>query len=50
MNIRIVMRTEPKVLYRTVQYEFAYCYTPNNIYIYNKYTHYTFILDAINHD
>ncbi len=27
------MRTEPKASYRTVQYEYAYRYTPN-IYIY----------------
>ncbi len=27
------MRTEPKVSYRTVQYKYAYRYTPN-IYIY----------------
>ncbi len=36
------MRTEPKASYRTVQYEYAYRYTPN-IYIYtvshkNEYT------------
>ncbi len=30
--IRFVMRTEPKASYRTVQYEYAYRYTPN-IYI-----------------
>ncbi len=27
--VRFVMRTEPKALYRTVQYEYAYRYTPN---------------------
>ncbi len=26
---RFVMRTEPKASYRTVQYEYAYRYTPN---------------------
>ncbi len=31
--VRFVMRTEPKASYRTVQYEYAYRYTPN-IYIY----------------
>ncbi len=31
--VRFVMRTEPKALYRTVQYEYAYRYTPN-IYIF----------------
>ncbi len=29
------MRTEPKALYRTVQYEYVYRYTPN-IYKYQK--------------
>ncbi len=32
--IRFVMRTKPKASYRTVQYEYAYCCTPNIIYIY----------------
>ncbi len=27
--VRFVMRTEPKASYRTVQYEYAYRYTPN---------------------
>ncbi len=28
--IRFVMRTEPKASYWTVQYEYVYCYTPND--------------------
>ncbi len=29
--VRFVMRTEPKASYRTVQYEYAYRYTPNTL-------------------
>ncbi len=34
--VRFVMRTEPKASYRTVQYEYAYRYTPS---IYSIYFH-----------
>ncbi len=44
------MRTDPRASYRTVQYEYAYRYTPN-IYIYVKTLHintYIFCKQIIN--
>ncbi len=41
--VRFVMRTEPKASYRTVQYEYAYRYTPSIYIIYFHNNNNTFV-------
>ncbi len=43
--VRFVMCTEPKASYRTVQYEYAYRYTPSiySIYFHNNNNNNTFL-------